>query len=411
MISSPHSRKWAFSTRWVGSGRGAGWPYFVKSPVFVLPRRSYQPRVKYNWVGCIYSTCLQVLQVDLLSSDWLQLGWLHLFYMPTGPTGGPTLIRLVTIGLVALILHAYRSYRWAYSHQTGYNWVGCTYSPCLQVLQVGLLSSDWLQLGWLHLFYMPTGPTGGLTLIRLVTIGLAALILHAYRSYRWTYSHQTGYNWVGCTYSTCLQVLQVGLPSSDWLQLGWLHLFYMPTGPTGGSTLIRLVTIGLAALILHAYRSYRWAYSHQTGYNWVGCTYSACIKALQVGLLSSDWLQLGWLHLFYMPTGPTGGPTLIRLVTIGLVALILHAYRSYRWAYSHQTGVLEANLCSTMFLWKYTELYQYISQKYTPTKFDNGHKSFSNIKTFTSQGVRDHWLAQDMHCQQQESCPESELWA
>ena len=238
---------------------------------------------------------------------------------------------------------------------------------------------------------MPTGPTGGLTLIRLVTIGLVALILHAYRSYRWAYSHQTGYNWVGCTYSTCLQVLQVGLLSSDWLQLGRLHLFCMPTGPTGGPTFIRLVTIGLVALILHAYRSYRWTYSPQTGYNWVGCTYSACLQVLQVGLLSPDWLQLGWLHLFYMPTGPTGGPTLIRLVIIGLVALILHAYRSYRWTYSHQTGVLEANLCSTMFLWKYTELYQYISRKYTPTKFHKGHNFFSNNKTFTSQGVRDHW--------------------
>ena len=114
---------------------------------------------------------------------------------------------------------------------------------------------------------MPTGPTGGLTLIRLVTIGLVALILHAYRSYRWVYSHQTGYSWVDCTYSTCLQVLQVGLLSSDRLQLGWLHIFCMPTGPTGGPTLIRLITIGLAALILHAYRSYRWAYSHQNGYN------------------------------------------------------------------------------------------------------------------------------------------------
>ena len=154
---------------------------------------------------------------------------------------------------------------------------------------MGLLSSDWLQLGWRYLFYMPIGPTDGLTLIKLVIIGYAALILHAYRFYMWTCSHQTGYNWVGCTYSACLQVLQVGLLSSDWLQLGWLHLFCMPTGPTGGPTLIRLVTIGLAALILHAYRSYRWAYSHQTGYNWVGCTYSACIKALQVGLLSSDW--------------------------------------------------------------------------------------------------------------------------
>ena len=41
-------------------------------------------------------------------------------------------------------------------------------------------------------------------------------------------------------------------------------------------------------------------------------------------------------------------------------------------------------------LWKYKELYQYMSQKYTPTKYDNGLKSFSNIKTFTSQGVRDH---------------------
>ena len=277
-------------------------------------RWAYSHQTGYNWVGCTYSTCLQVLQVGLLSSDWLQLGWLHLFYMPTGPTGGPTLIRLVTIGLAALILHAYRSYGWTYSHQTGYNWVGCTYSTYLQVLQVGLLSSDWLQLGWLHLFCMPTGPTGGPTLIRLVTIGLAALILHAYRSYWWAYSHQTGYNWVGGTYSTCLQVLQVGLLSSDWLQLGWLHLFYMPTGPTGGFTLIRLVTIGLAALILHAYRSYRWAYSHQTGYNWVGCTYSTCLQVLQVGLLSPDWLQLGWLHLFYMPTGPTGGFTLIRLI-------------------------------------------------------------------------------------------------
>ena len=178
--------------------------------------------------------------MSLLSSDWLQLGWLHLFYMPTSPTAGPTLIRLVTTGLAALILHAYRSYWWAYSHQTGYTWVGRSYSTCLQVLQVGLLSSGWLQLGWLHLFYMHTGPTGGPTLIRLVTIGLVALILHAYRSYRWVYSHQTGYNWVGCTYSTCLQVLQV-------------------------------------------------AYSHQTGYNWVGCTYSACLQVLQVGLLSLDW--------------------------------------------------------------------------------------------------------------------------
>ena len=301
-------------------------------------RWTYSPQTGYTWVGCTYSTCLQVVQVGLLSSDWLQLGWLHLFYMPTGPTCGPTLIRLVTIGLAALIIHAYRSYMWAYSHQTGYNWVGCTYSTCLHVLQLGLLSSDWLQLGWLYLFYMPTSPTGGLTLIRLVTIGLAALILHAYKSYRWTYSHQTGYNWVGCTYSTCLQVLQVGLLSPDWLHLGWLYLFYIPTSPTGGLTLIRLVTIWLAALILHAYRSYRWAYSHQTGYNWVGCTYSACLHVLQLGLLSSDWLQLGWLHLFYMPTGPTCGPTLIRLVTIGLAALILHAYRSYRWAYSHQTG-------------------------------------------------------------------------
>ena len=272
--------------------------------------------------------------MDLLSLNWLQLGWLHLFYMPTGPTGGSTLIRLVTIGLVALILHAYRSYRWAYSHQTGYNWVGCTYSTCLQVLQVDLLSLNWLQLGWLHLFYMPTGPTGGPTLIRLVAIGLVALILHAYRSYRWAYSHQAGYNWVGCTYSTYLQVLQVGLLSSDWLQLGWLHLFCMPTGPTGGPTLLKLDTIGLAALILHVYRSYRWTYSHQTGYNWVGCTYSTCLQVLQVGLLSPGWLQLGWLHLFYMPTGPTGGPTLIRLVTIWLVALIPHAYRSYRWTYS-----------------------------------------------------------------------------
>ena len=164
--------------------------------------------------------------------------------------------------------------------------------PSVCTTQAQLSASGEVQLGWLHLFYMPTGPTGGLTLIRLVTIGLAALILHAYRSYRWAYSHQNGYNWVGWTYSTCLQVLlvlQVGLLSSDWLQLGWLHLFYMPTGPTGGPTLIRLVTIGLVALILHAYRSYRWAYSHQTGYTWVGCTYSACIKALQVGLLSSDW--------------------------------------------------------------------------------------------------------------------------
>ena len=305
----------------------------------------YSHQTGYNWVGCTYSTCLQVLQVGLLSSDWLQLGWLHLFYMPTGPTSGLTLIRLVTIGLAALILHAYRSYRWAYSHQTGYNWVGCTYSTCLQVLQVDLLSSDWLQLGWLHLFYMPTGPTCGPTLIRLVTIGLAALILHAYRSYRWTYSHQTGYNWVGCTYSTCLQVLHVDLLSSDWLQLGWLHLFYMPTGPTCGPTLIRLVTIGLAALILHAYRSYMWVYSHQTGYNWVGCTYSTCLQVLHVDLLSSDWLQLGWLHLFYMPTGPTCGPTLIRLVTIGLAALILHAYRCYRWTYSHQTG---CNQCQSL---------------------------------------------------------------
>ena len=299
---------------------------------------AYSHQTGYNWVGCTYSTCLHVLQVGLLSSDWLQLGWLHLFYMPTGPTCGPTLIRLVTIGLVVLILHAYMSYSWAYSHQTGYNWVGCTYSTCLQVLQVGLLSSDWLQLGWLHLFYMPTSPTGGLTLIRLVTIGLAALILHAYMSYSWPYSHQTGYNWVGCTYSTCLHVLQLGLLSSDWLQLGWLYLFYMPTSPTGGLTLIRLVTIWLAALILHAYRSYRWTYSHQTGYNWVGCTYSTCLQVLQVGLLSSDWLQLGWLHLFYVPIGPTVGPTLIRLVIIGLAALILHAYMSYSWAYSHQTG-------------------------------------------------------------------------
>ena len=210
---------------------------------------------------------------------------------------------------------------------------------------MGLLSSDWLQLGWLHLFYMPTGPTGGSTLIRLVTVGLTALILHAYRSYRWAYSHQTGYNWVDCTYSTCLQVLQVGLLSSDWLQLGWLHLFYMPTGPTGGSTLIRLVTVGLTALILHAYMSYRWAYSPQTGYNWVGCTYFVCLQVLQVGLLSSDRLQLGWLHIFCMPTGPTGGPTLIRLITIGLAALILHAYRSYRWAYSHQNGY---NQCQSL---------------------------------------------------------------
>ena len=329
---------------------------------------AYSHQAGYNWVVCTYFRCLRVLQVGLLSLDWLQLGWLHLFCMPTGDTGGPTPIRLVTIGSVALILHAYRSYRWTYSHQTGYNWVDCTYSACLQVLQVDLLSSDWLQLGWLHLFCMPTGPTGGLTLMRLATIGLATLILHAYRSYRWAYSHQTGYTWVGCTYSTCLQVLRVDLLSSDWLKLGCLHLFCMPTGPTGGPTLIRLVTIGLVALILHAYRSYRWAYSHQTGYNWVGCTYSTCLQVLQVGLLSSDWLHLGWLHLFYMPTGPTGGLTLIRLVTIGLVALILHAYRSYRWAYSHQTGVLEANLCSTMFLWKYTELYQYISREYTPTK-------------------------------------------
>ena len=299
---------------------------------------AYSHQTGYNWVGCTYSTCLQVLQVGLLSSDWLQLGWLHLFYMRTSPTGGPTLIRLVTIGLAALILHAYKSYRWAYSHQTGYNWVGCTYSTCLQVLQMGLLSSDWLQLGWLHLFYMPTGPTDGPTLIRLVTIGLAALIIHAYRSYMWAYSHQAGYNWVGCTYSTCLQVLQMGLLSSDWLQLGWLHLFYMPTGPTGGPTLTRLVTLGLVVLILHTYKSYRWAYSHQTGYNWVGCTYSTCLQVLQVGLLSSDWLQLGWLHLFCMPTCPTAGPSLIRLVTIGLVVLILHTYKSYRWAYSHQTG-------------------------------------------------------------------------
>ena len=350
-------------------------------------RWAYSHQTGYNWVGCTYSTCLQVLQVGLLSSDWLQLGWLHLFYMPTGPTGGPTLIRLVTIGLVALILLAYRSYRWAYSHQTGYNWVGCTYSTCLQVLQVGLLSSDWLQLGWLHLFYMPTGPTGGPTLIRLVTIGLVALILlayrsykwtyshqtgynwvgctysfymptgptggptlirlvtiglvalilHAYRSYRWAYSHQTGYNWVGCTYSTCLQVIQVDLLSSDWLKLGWLQLFCMPIGPTNGPTLIKLVIIGYAALILHAYRSYRWAYSHKTGYNWVGCTYSTCLQVLQVGLLPSDWLKLGWLHLFCMPTGPTGGLTLIRMVTIGLAALILRAYRSYKWTDSHQT--------------------------------------------------------------------------
>ena len=196
------------------------------------------------------------------------------------------------IGLAAFILHAYRSYRWAYSHQTGYNWVGCTYS-----------------------FYMPTGPTGGPTLIRLVTIGLVALILLAYRSYRWAYSHQTGYNWVGCTDS-----------------------FYMPTGPTGGPTLIRLVTIGLVALILLAYRSYWWAYSHQTGYNRVGCTYSTCLQVLLVGLLSSDWLQLVWLHLFYMPTGHTGGLALIRLVEIGLAAIILHAYWSYKWAYTHQTG-------------------------------------------------------------------------
>ena len=155
---------------------------------------------------------------------------------------------------------------------------------------------------------MPTGPTGGLTPIRLIKIGLAALILHAYRSYRWTYSHQNGYNWVGCTYSTCLQVLQVGLLSSDWLHMGWLHLFYMPTGPTSGPTLTRLSTIGLVAFI------------------------STFLQVLQVDQLSSDWLQLGWLHLFCTPTGPTGGLTFIRLIKIGLVALILHAYRSYRWA-------------------------------------------------------------------------------
>ena len=137
--------------------------------------------------------------------------------MPTGPTGGPTLIRLVTIGLVALILHAYRSYRWVYSRQTGYNWVGCTYSTCLQVLQVGLLSSDWLQLGWPHLFYMPTGPTGGFTLVRLVTIGLVALILHAYRSYRWTYSHQTG-----CNQCQSLQLL-IYYPHLPQLQHSRIH--------------------------------------------------------------------------------------------------------------------------------------------------------------------------------------------
>ena len=340
------------------------------TPLVVEPGRY---KAGYNWVGCTYSACLQVIQVDLLSSDWLQLGWLHLFYMPTGPTGGPTLLKLVTIGLVALFLHVSRSYRWTYSHQTGYNWVGCTYSTCLQVLHVGLLSSDWLQLGWPHLFYMPTGPTDGSTLIRLVTIGLAALILHAYRSYRWTYSHQTDYTWVGCTYSTCPHVLQVDLLSSDWLQLGWLHLFYMPTGPTGGLALIRLVTIGLVVLILHAYRSYRWAYSHQTGYNWVGCTYSTCLQVLQVGLLSSDWLQLGWLHLFCMPTGPTGGLTFTRLVTVGLVVLILHAYRSYRWTYSHQTGynrvgctysaclqVLQVDLLSSDWCFRSQSMFHYV---------------------------------------------------
>ena len=32
----PHSWKWAIPTPQVGSGRGTGWPYFVKSPVGIL---------------------------------------------------------------------------------------------------------------------------------------------------------------------------------------------------------------------------------------------------------------------------------------------------------------------------------------------------------------------------------------
>ena len=95
---------------WVGSTHGLTISCKT-AQCWYYPKCNNQPRVEYDWVGCTYSTCLQVLQVGLLSSDWLQLGWLHLFYMPTGPTGEPTLIRLVTIGLAALILHAYRSHR------------------------------------------------------------------------------------------------------------------------------------------------------------------------------------------------------------------------------------------------------------------------------------------------------------
>ena len=32
----PHSWKWAIPTRQVGSGRGTGWPWFVKSPMWGL---------------------------------------------------------------------------------------------------------------------------------------------------------------------------------------------------------------------------------------------------------------------------------------------------------------------------------------------------------------------------------------
>ena len=72
--SYDNSRKWTILALWVWSGRGRSWLYLVNPPVLVLP--------EVQWSG----------------PSGVQLGWLHLFCMPTGPTGGLTLIRLVTIG-------------------------------------------------------------------------------------------------------------------------------------------------------------------------------------------------------------------------------------------------------------------------------------------------------------------------
>ena len=121
---------------------------------------------------------------------------------------------------------------------------------------------------------------------------------NALKSWRPLEKHQSNIKKTLYCYRTCDVVTpqqKVGISNS----LGWvgsrrgLTIYHkIPSVCTTRSAVISLGRniIGLAAFILHAYRSYRWAYSHQTGYNWVGCTYSTCLQVLQVGLLSSDWL-------------------------------------------------------------------------------------------------------------------------